>query len=202
VIALNSYHPCSLGRQSECTYLCLLRWDTAHSSRKKVVLPSSKTGRSIGPPVFLVHVPCRSLVDCDGVPVRFVATEIALNAGKKRNSSIRNLQVEPVRKDSSSGGPFSRKTDGTKLQKPPNRKFFYSFIYNDLRHFPRKKSPEFRKKRAGPSNYGGRLLFAPKKEYRAYADVLNAKHPNHGTKIPACPFRPPCCCSYKPPLQL
>jgi hypothetical protein len=64
------------------------------------------------------------------------------------------------------GGPFSRKTDGAELQKPSNRKFFLSFIYNDLRHFPRKKSPKFRIKRAGRSKYGGRLLFAPGKERR------------------------------------
>jgi hypothetical protein len=62
--------------------------------------------------------------------------------------------------------PGARKTDGTELQKPPNRKFFYSFIYNDLRRSPPKKSPEFRTKRAGRSKYGGRLLFAPGQEYR------------------------------------
>jgi len=41
---------------------------------------------------------------------------------------------------------FSRKTEGTELQKPPNRKISYPFIHNDLRHFPSKKSPEFRAK--------------------------------------------------------
>jgi hypothetical protein len=73
--------------------------------------------------------------------------------------------------------PFSRKNDGTKLQKPPNRKFFYSFIYNDLRHSPRKKSPEFRIKSAGRSNYGGRLFFAPGKERRH--EHKNARDPHH-----------------------
>jgi len=100
------------------------------------------------------------------VPVKLVNTEIALHVGKKKNSLIGNLQVKAVRRDSSSGGPFSRKTNGTELQKPPNRKFSYSFAYNDLRHFPPKKSPEFRIKRAGRSKYGGRLLFAPGKERR------------------------------------
>jgi len=53
---------------------------------------------------------------------------------------------------------FSRKTDGTELQKPQKRKFFYSFIYNDLRHFPRKKSPEFRPKAQVRLNMKGVVL--------------------------------------------
>jgi len=43
---------------------------------------------------------------------------------------------------SGSGGPFSRKTDGTESQKTSNPKFFYPFIYNDLRHFLTKKIPQ------------------------------------------------------------
>jgi len=49
------------------------------------------------------------------VPLKFVGTEIALHVGEKRNSLIRNLQVKAMGKDSSSSGPFSRKTDGTEL---------------------------------------------------------------------------------------
>jgi len=108
------------------------------------------------------------------VPVKFVGTEIALHAGKNRNSLIRNLQVKRVGMDTrikpsakssnrltatwklwsgwsskrcryclkdSSGGPFSRKTDGTELQKPPNRKFFYPFPHKHLRRLPPQKNP-------------------------------------------------------------
>jgi len=50
---------------------------------------------------------------------------------------------------------FSRKTDTTELQKPPNCNFFYPFIYNDLRHFLPKKIPRIPRKSAGPSKYEG-----------------------------------------------
>jgi hypothetical protein len=43
------------------------------------------------------------------VPARFVITEIALNAGKKRNSLISNLQVKPVGKHPCSGSETAKK---------------------------------------------------------------------------------------------
>jgi len=56
--------------------------------------------------------------------------------------------------------------------------FFYPFIYKHLRHFPTKKIPRISIKSAGPAKYGGRLLFAPGKEYRdEYENPRGPKHP-------------------------
>jgi|GEM_PF-5432237 len=70
-------------------------------------------------------------------------------------------------------GRIRHKRASTCAQKAEILKNSYSCLYKHLRSSNLQKYPNFRTKRAGRPKYEGRLFFAPKKEYRDYADVLN-----------------------------
>jgi|GEM_PF-6395745 len=67
----------------------------------------------------------------------------------------------------------STKCAGAQRQKPEILKNSYSCLYKHLRLSNLQKYPNFRTKRASRPKYEGRPFFAPKKEYRDYAHILN-----------------------------
>jgi len=86
-------------------------------------------------------------------------------------------------------GKNRRKRAGAQGQKAKILKNSYSCPHKHLRSSKTAKYPNFRTKRAGQPEYEGRPFFAPKKEYRDYAHILNSKHAKTGTKIPPWRFR-------------
>jgi hypothetical protein len=71
------------------------------------------------------------------------------------------------------GPQKTTKCAGAQQQKAEFLKNSYSCLYKHLRSSNLQKSLKFRTKRAGRPKYEGRPFFAPKKEYRYYAHILN-----------------------------